>query len=219
VKLSRIVASGAAIALLTGSVLVGGGAAIAADTHYTAGQFGVEGSSYPASGWFQGKTKTPSGTITSTATGLSVVGPVQILNSTTPKQGLLDLVKGAHLNVVSGDANFQIALYLNNEGANTNTGFTTLRPNSFNEAGLNPEAGWTTSGPIGDWAAGSSHTLAEYADALGELSNHQILAYGAIVPAGITAVISSITWGGNTSIFSAVAAPAVPVPGKATFTG
>jgi hypothetical protein len=211
-KISRLIASGAAVALIGASALALGGVANAADAenYVTAGQFVNETSPYPA-GWFRGTIANP-GTITTASGGLTVVGPVQILNGTpgaVPAGGLAELATGAKLNVPSGNAAFQISLY---SGAGQ-TDFTTLRPDNYNQAGLNPLAGWTTSGAFGTFTAGSSHTLPEYdAEALVAGNPVTLLAYGAFVPAGQTAVISTISFNSDINHFTAaptgVATPA-----------
>jgi hypothetical protein len=201
-KLSRIVTAGATLALIAGSSLFAAGAANAADSYVTASQFGAEGgASYPA-GWFvgAGSATTP----VSGVSGLSLTGKIQILNGTPgamPAGGLDELATNATLGVVSGNADFQIALYT--DGTNS-TGFTTLRPDNFNQAGLNPLAGWTTSGTFGTFAAGSSHTLPQYDAELATLTTTtpKLLAYGAFVPTGESATLSSITFNGNTSWFT-----------------
>lgn len=204
VKLSRIVTAGATLALIAGSSLFAAGAANAADSYVTAGDFTAEASPY-APGWFIGGGSV--GAPTSGLSGLSLVGPIQILNGTPgamPAGGLNELATGATLGVVSGNADFQIALYTDGDAG---TGFTTLRPDNFNQDGLNPLAGWTTSGTFGTFAAGSSHTLPQYDAELDALSTAnsttpQLLAYGAYVPTGQTATLSSITFNGNTSWFT-----------------
>jgi len=192
------------LALVAGSSLFAAQAANAADSYVTASQFTTETSPY-GPGWFIGDGST--GTLDSGLTGLSLTGPIQILNGTPgdiPAGGLADLATNATLAVVTGNADFQIALYT--DGA-ASTGFTTLRPDNFNQAGLNPLAGWTTSGAFGSFAAGSSHTLPEYDTELAALNtangtSAQLLAYGAYVPTGETATLSSITFNGNTSRFT-----------------
>jgi hypothetical protein len=194
----RIIAGAVAAAAVVASALLVA-PANAADTYVTADQIGTEGASYPA-GWFVGAGST--GAIASVAGGLSIVGPEQVLNGTPGAigDGLVAVVSAAQLGVTSGNADFQIPLYT--DGA-TDSGFTTLRPDNFNNAGLNPAAGWTTSGAFGTFAAGSSHTLADYDAELATLgTTPELLAYGVFVPAGETAVVSSITWNGTTTRFT-----------------
>jgi len=195
-KLSRIIATGAVAALVGVSTIAIGGAAVAADSYTNDTQFPAETSPYSA-GWFTGGGST--GAIDSTPSGLSLTGRYQILNGTTPTTGLGALVDGADFTVISGNANFQIPLFTDGVA---NTGFTTLRPDNFGPVGLNPLAGWTTSGTFGTFAAGSSHTIPEYVAELTALGDdYEILAFGLIVPVGSSAVISSITWAGNTHWF------------------
>src|SRR5665647_1247762 len=191
-KTSRIVSGGLALAFAAGSALFFGGAAAAADSYVVSDDFGAEGSSYPA-GWFLGTVSAP-GTAISTVSGLNVVGPVQLLNGTpgtSPEPDLVALVESTNLGIVSGDVNFQIPLFADPANA---AGFTTLRPDNFGNMGLNPLAGWTTSGDVGSLSAGTSHTLVDYQNELESLTTQfEILAYGIIVPAGSSAVVSSIT--------------------------
>jgi hypothetical protein len=199
VKAIRTITAGAALALVAGSALIAV-PANAADDYINVSQIGVEGSSYPA-GWFVGAGST--GSAATTPSGLSVNGREQVLNGTpgtAPSGGLVELATNAHLGVVSGNADFQIPLFTD---GSAHTGFTTLRPDNFNNPGLNPAAGWTTSGTVGTFAAGTSHTLAEYDAELATLPTaYELLAYGVIVPAGESAVISSITWNGTTTWFT-----------------
>jgi hypothetical protein len=199
VKLNRLITAGVAVALVASSSLLVAGAANAADSYITASQFGAEGASYPA-GWFTGAGST--GSITTTPSGLSITARMQILNGTPGTSSSPDLVAlatGAHIGVVSGSADFQIPLFTD---GTAKTGFTTLRPDSFNNPGLNPLAGWTTSRAFGTFAAGSSHTLQDYQAQVAGFPNFQILAYGVIVPVGVSAVLSSITFNGNTTWFT-----------------
>ncbi|MHA6667918.1 LPXTG cell wall anchor domain-containing protein [Homoserinimonas sp. A447] len=193
-KFSRMLAVGAAAALVGVSTLAIGGSASAADLYVDDSEFGVEGASYPA-GWFIGAGST--GTVTSGVNGLTITGNTQILNGTTPTTDLGALVDGADFGVVSGNANFQIPLFTDGVA---DTGFTTLRPDNFGPVGLNPLAGWTTSGAVGSFAAGTSHTIPEYVAELAALGDdYEILAFGLIAPAG--AVVSHVTWAGDTHWF------------------
>ena len=198
-KFNRLINVGAAVALVASSSLLVASAANAADTYVPASQFGVEGTTYPA-GWFTGGGS--NGTITTTPSGLVITPRMQILNGTPGTSSSPDLVAlatGAHIGVVSGNADFQIPLFTN---GTAKTGFTTLRPDNFNDPGLNPLAGWTTSSAFGTFTAGTSHTLPEYQSQVQGFPNFQILAYGVIVPLGVSAVLSSITFNGNTTWFT-----------------
>jgi hypothetical protein len=206
VKISRIIAAGAGIALVGASTILIGGSANAAggatagnpSEYVAASAFTTEGASYPA-GWFKGTPATGSipGTVfTSAADGLEVDGAVQILNGTPGTGTLTDLVTGAGLGVVTGDAWFQIPLY---ENGTAQTGFTTLRPANPGDAGLTATANWVTSQALGAYPAGATASLQDFQAALP--ADYRILAFGAFVPTG-AATISSITWNGTTYRFT-----------------
>ena len=186
-KLSRIAAAAAGVALIGASTLLTAGAA-QADDLYPVAPFPAETSPY-AAGWFVGGGST--GTATSGVAGLSVTGPYQLLNGTTPTDSLVTLVDDASL-VSTGSANFQIALW--NDGVN-NTGFATIRSDNYGPTSMNSLAGWRSSAPIGIIPANESHTLVEFQAALDASSpDYELLAFGINVPAGQTAVVSSISW-------------------------
>lgn len=221
-KFSRLAATGAAIALVGGSILVATSAATADTTnYYTSANFTQETSPY-AAGWFVGGGST--GSISSSATGLTVDGTSgleQILNGTTPGTGLAGLVAGAKFNVVSGNAFFQVSLFA--APALPGKGFTTLRPVTANTL----TGQWTLSQTVGAFTANTPYDLSTLVAGLP--AGYQLLAYGAYVNPGSTAVISSITWGGATSVFTpkpntpvtplTPAKPATAVPANASFTG
>lgn len=199
--ISRVIATGAAIALISGSALaVSGTARATGESYVTASQFVNETSPYPA-GWFKGTVVNP-GTITTVSGGLSVVGPFQILNGTpgaAPAGGLTELASTAKLNVASGDATFQIPLF----AGPGQTGYTTLRPSNVNQAGLDSPAGWITSRSFHSFAAGSSHSLQQYdTEAAQSGTPIQLLAYGAFVNPGQTALISTIGFNGDITHFT-----------------
>lgn len=217
-KFSRLAATGAAIALIGGSIaFVGTSATADSTTYYTASDFGVESSPYPA-GWFVGDGST--GTLSSETAGLVAPGTMQILNGTTPITGIANLIAGASFNVASGNAFFQVSLFNTPDGEGQ--GFTTLRP-------VNPNVltgQWTLSQSLPGLTAGTAYDLSTIVAGLSE--GYQILAYGAFVDPGTTATIASITWGGATSVFTSKpatvtpttpAAPATPVKTSASFTG
>lgn len=201
-KISRVIATGAVLALIGGSSVLTTATATAAPvptTNYVkAADFGTEVSPY-AKSWFKGNA-TPATTVSDSVSGLAVTG--QILNGDTPATGLVNLVTVAKFHVVSGSAYFQVPVF-----ANATTGYTTLRPEL---PGQPTTTGvWITSQAIAAdstngngtaYAKGASATLTQFADALG--TDVSILAYGAFVNPGTTATISSITWDGVTSQFT-----------------
>jgi hypothetical protein len=228
-KLARPLALGAATLFVASSALLAGASASAADFYVDADDFVSEASPYPAQ-WFIGNGST--GTLSSEVDGLNMdgtTGLIQILNGTPASTtDLGDLVDGADYTLVSGNANFQIPLFT--DGA-AGSGFTTLRPDNFGPVGLNPLAGWTTSGAFGAFLAGSSHTIPEYEAELARLAlTPEILAFGLIAPLAENATVASITWDGNTHWFlpqptAAVSADTITVSQfaasgvTATFTG
>ena len=202
---------GAAAALVGVSTLAIGGSATAADFYVDDSDFGVEGTSYPP-GWFVGGGST--GTMESTLSGLEldgVSGKIQILHGTTPTTGLVSLVNDAQFRVSSGAAYFQIPLFGNAVAAGADTNYTTLYPVDSGQPGLDSTSAdaWVTTGPIMDtdgttelYAADATASLTEFQTALG--ANYEILAFGALVHSGAptaTAVVSQITWAGNTHWF------------------
>ncbi|MBG6106521.1 hypothetical protein [Frigoribacterium sp. CG_9.8] len=206
-KIKRIIATGAVLALIGGSSALTAAAAMPTltptptpTTNYVkAADFGTEASPY-ARNWFKGNA-TPATTVSDSASGLVVTG--QILNGNTPTSGLVGLVTDADLRVESGNAYFQVPVF----AAGTD-GFTTLRPEVAGQPSVSGT--WITSqaiaaadAPNGNgtaYDAGDSATLTAFAAALGE--DVSILAYGAFVNPGTSATISSMTWNGVTSVFT-----------------
>jgi hypothetical protein len=199
-KLSRLAASGAGLALIAASTFVGATAA-SADDFYLGDTFPqhTDGTPYPE-GWFLGQVSTP-GTATSTLAGLQATGTYLLLKSTNTTTRLADLVSGADIVVGgAGQANFQIPMYIN---GGAGTGFTTLRPDNNGPMGLNPLAGWTTTGVFGAFTSGSSHTIPEYVAELATLGfTEKILAFGFRVQAGNSSTVGSISWDGDTYFFT-----------------
>jgi len=198
-KISRILATGAVVALIGGSSAFAGASATAAPVPVInfvhADDFGVEASPYAAD-WFKG-TATPATVVTDGVSGISLTG--QILNGDTPTTDLTGLVDGAGFVVASGQAAFQVSLFANAG----NGGFTTLRPVDFNTL----DGSWVTSrNLVGDdgttvvFPAGSTATLDEFEESLG--TDYTILAYGAFANESAPATITSITWDGVTSRFT-----------------
>ncbi|MHA6694504.1 hypothetical protein [Homoserinimonas sp. A520] len=220
-KFSRMLAVGAATALVGVSTLAIGGTASAADFYVNDTQFPAETSPY-SPGWFTGGGST--GTIDSTPSGLLVDGTTglyQILNGTTPTTDILGLVNGAEMTMASGNAIFQIPVfYDHDQNPATNPRFTTLRPDGFNQAGIDG-ANWVSSWNI---VSADGTTVVVPADTSTPLTtivtalqaNYEILAFGAYVNAGTTATIVSITWAGNTHWFLPAAPTAAITPASLT---
>jgi LPXTG-motif cell wall-anchored protein len=210
-KLTRVLAASAAVALIGGSTFMIAGAAQADPANPTtdyvvASQFGAEGSSYPASGWFTGTIANP-GTITSGVSGLVVTANEQLLNSTTPATGLASLVATADVRA-TGPIAFQIPIFANVNGT-ANTGFTTLVPNGTGQAGIDADAWHVTTAVVNGvtpvLTPGTTYTIQAIEDALtaqASATPYKILAYGVIVANGFTATLHSVSWNGVTSRFT-----------------
>ena len=238
--LSRVLATGAAIALIGASAFALAGSATAADapanppfaTNYvTAGQFGSEAAqpNYPQ-GWFTG-TIANQGTITSGVSGLAITANEQLLNGTTPLAGLSDLVNGNDANRIqplevnaTGPVAFQIPIFANVNGT-ANTGFTTLVPNGIGQTGIDADAWHVTQnvsvGSVPVLLTGQTYTIEQIEGIIEEVGSpvpYKILAYGIIVADGFTATLQSVTWNNVTSQFTpqstAVITPATLTPAE-----
>lgn len=209
-KFSRMLAVGAAAALVGVSTLAIGGTASAADFYVDDTQFPPETSPY-SPGWFTGGGSL--GTLTSTTSGLvmdGTTGRIQILNGTTPATGLVSLVDTAEFTLTSGQAIFNIPVFSNATGPDS--GYTTLiavNPGQLGLASTSPNA-WQTTFDITDsvgtvvYAAGSTASLLEFQTALEDANaatDYEILAFGAFVPAAGAATVAKITWAGDTHWF------------------
>jgi len=218
VKQSRIFSVAVASAAVVGSVVAVSGTASAAfdpegafrvTTNADLGQE-TPGQAYPTdseSGWFTGAVAAPAGTVTFDGAGLnSAGGNVQLLNAyTADASTLTDLVVDAAF-VSDGDATFQVPLYAN--GTGTDTEFTTLRPAATGDAGFTPDSDWVTSQAFGTYAAGDTATLAEFQaevtaiDAAGDqTAPATILGYGFITPSPLTSSVQAVAFGDESTWF------------------
>lgn len=221
-KLSRTAAAGAGVILVGAMVVAGAGAAQADDFYIDATDIGVEGASYPDS-WFIGNgavgthTFGPSG-VTLASTSNSYL----LLNGLTPSTGLVSLVDGASIDVVTGSTGFQIPVFFADDNdVDTNVEFTTLRSTVFAGNDVSSTGTWITSQPIISptgtvlYAAETTATLAQFETAIG--AGYEVLAFGAGVGQGTSATIASITWAGNTHWF--IPAPTATVTPATVTTG
>jgi len=208
VKLSRVLAATAGVALVGTSAFAFAAPASAADIVAPAAPFPAETNPYSA-GWFTG-----GGSVGSSSSdavyGLNITAGAlpantyQVLNGTPVTGDLTDLVADARLYVTRGVAAFQIPVF--GEVGQPNQQFTTLRP-AVPTAPGNPSFAatdlWITSQPLGTYAANSTATLAEFEAVLdgGVVPGYQILAFGAAVGNGQTGSISQIEFAGNTHLF------------------
>jgi hypothetical protein len=213
VKQSRIFSVAVASAAVLGSVVAVSGTANAAfdpdtaDRVTTNDQLGVEGDTYPTTGWFLGDVAAPAGTVTFDGAGLnSTFGNVQVLNAfDAPASTLTDLVLDADFASL-GDATFQVPIFANATG--TGTDFTTLRPVLTGDEGFTAASQWVTSQALGTYAAGAVATLAEFQaqiaviDAAGDpAADAAILAYGFITPSPLTSSVQAVAFGDESTWF------------------
>jgi LPXTG-motif cell wall-anchored protein len=221
-KLSRIPAIGAAVALVATSTLLFASPAAAADFYYDQDDFGQEllapNDGYPAGvDWFYGaQPVNPLGDLDWTVRGIEInngtnpSGAVQILNQdvTTPAAGgLATLVFNSFVVSATGEWTFQLPLF-----ANPTTGpqaFTTLRPAAQGNNATVPSAAWITSGAIPTdgggvaYAAGATATLTQFETALNALASYELLAFGLNFTAADTDTVQAVRWDGDWSIFTA----------------
>lgn len=133
---------------------------------------------------------------------LGETGPAQLINglveTNAPGEAvgvdeLIDLIRGASVDVAAGEVVFQIGLFVEGPG----DGWTTLRPVSANADLSDQETLWTDS--KGFLAA--PVTLEELADnaEIAEIETVYLAGFG--VHAQNEAVVSSITWDGTTFQF------------------
>ena len=201
-KISRIAASGAGIALIAASTFVGAAAANAEDIDVTVpSPLPAETSPYSA-GWFAGDVTGGDGTAVQSAAGLTITGGTngfQLLNG-DPVNGAPISLSAAlsyqQVSAVGGDAFFQISVF-----GEPGTEFTTLRPVDA----TNIWGQWTTSQSVAGLTANDPYTKEQLLAALdGGATAAEVLAYGVFVNAGTTSTLRAIYFGDNTYYFTSV---------------
>jgi hypothetical protein len=223
VKRSRILTVVAATAAVVGTTFIGAGMANAAtpvstvnadgtDATWvnTPAQLGVEGATYPATGWFTGNVApATAGTTTFGPNGVTLTGTTQLLTATSEAgTDLQDLVTDADF-VSSGQVNFQIPMFLNTGGAaGADTNFTTLRPADFGTGDFVDGNGrWISTAAVGNIPAETAANLSDFeAQITTAAPNSEIIGYGFITPAGSTGTVSAVQFGGDSTYFT-------PTPG------
>lgn len=242
-KLRFLAATGAAAALVAGSLLAAAPATAKSDdiVNVYGDITAVEGDSYPA-GWFLGKINPPAtaGTATASADGLVVTGTTQLLNGTKiPVRGgeaFTALATNAAIDLVSGQAVFQIPVFFNTADNELSPLFTTLRPADPGTPKF--ETQWISSRDISfgtgegtiNIQRNTPYPASTFADAFEAAVDREmsptILAFGIFVNDNTRATVNSITFAGTTYVFRPAPTtelePApVPQPVKkdATFTG
>jgi hypothetical protein len=197
-KLSRIAAAGAGVALIAGSVFVGGVAANAADIPVTLPVIPAETSPYSA-GWFAGTVAGGDGTAVQGTGGLVITGGTegyQLLNGDPvgTSVSFADAFSYQGVSAVGGNAFYQISLF-----ANAGTDFTTLRPVDT----TNLWGDWTLSQSVDGLTAGTSYTKDEITTALALGDAPQVLAFGIFVNAGDTVTLRGLIFNEDSYLFAA----------------
>lgn len=203
-KLSRLAAGGAGLALVAASVFGATAAASADDIDVVVpNPIPAEGSSYPA-GWFAGDVTGGPGSASQSPAGLTIVGGVagyQLLNG-DPVNGspisLADALSYQQVSTTGGDAFFQISVF--GEPGASNQQFTTLRPV---DASIPWDGQWTSSQSVAGLTANQPYTKAALIAALDGDAAAQVLAFGVFVNAGDTVTVRAIDFGGDTYVFAA----------------
>lgn len=204
-KLSRIIAVGAATALVGVSTLAIGGSASAAESYVTDIQ--------TSPSW----TITGTGTATDSAAGL-------VLDGTAGAVAIETVVSGTDLDIfesglwgVLGGAFFQI--HIDPDAGSVAFAPTILTADASGDAQLSdPLATWTTSAAFGSLAAGSSNTIAIYMNEIGGIAS-DISFLGVMVPMGSTATVINVESAPDVTWFLP-AAPALAVtPASVTVDG
>lgn len=217
-KLSRIPAVGAAIALVATSTLFVVSPASADDFFYDQDDFGQElPGGYPVGfDWFYGDQPiNPIGDLDWTPAGIEInngtnpSGAVQILNqnvSTPAALGLALLVDVVDVIDESGQWTFQLPLFAN--PAVGPQAFTTLRPQTEGIGGVISTGTWITSQPIPTnaggvaYAANDTATLVQFEAALNALDSYELLAFGLNFTAADTDTIHAISWESDWNVFT-----------------
>ena len=198
-KLSRIAASGAGIALVAASTFVGAAVANAEDIDVTVpSPLPAETSPYSA-GWFAGTVTGGDGTAVQSAAGLTITGGTngfQLLNG-DPVNGaaisLADALSYQQVSVSGAEAFFQISVF-----GEPGTEFTTLRPVDASQTW----GAWTTSQSVAGLTANQSYTKDELLTALDGGTAAEVLAFGVFINAGTTSTIRAILFGEDTFFFT-----------------
>ena len=228
-KKTRLAAAGAALALGIGAVLGGALPATAANSYYNAADLEQEGDSYPNT-WFTGN-PLPEVAPADSEDGLVLTGRTQLLyGNVQTGADLRALVDSAEV-AADGDWHFQIPVFLDGEAGE---GFSTFRPADPNV--VSTEVDWISTGNVGTVPRNTRVDFDDIVAAFDGGDAPTILAHGILVLEGNTTTVASISWGGDTSFFTAEppvvpedpetpgtpappAPPATPVDDNASFTG
>ena len=234
-KINKLAAVGASVALAVGSVVGIGAAAFGVEVPIDEIGQEVPGEAYPAGQWFVGDPAGPE--LSQDETGLTIPGRNQLLygQSTTgvTTDAFTALIEGASVEA-TGTYTFQVPVFFDSEDVDGDGDllFTTLRPAVPGSPETTTE--WTSSRAIVALgvAANTPVAFSLIADvfdvAIDEEASPEILAFGVFVNPGETAVLSSVTWGGEEWTFATPTEPVeppteaeipTPIQDSATFTG
>lgn len=196
-KRSRLSAASAAGALTAIAVLGGAMPSSAATAYVLASDLGTEGTSYP-DGWFIGNPQ-PEVAPSSTDAGLLLTGKVQLLDGgVISDPDLSDLVDDAVV-TATGTWTFQIPVFLDPENAEDKQ-FTTFRP--AQPGSVDTETQWVSSRSVAGLTANAPVDFAAIEAAFDAAEAPDVLASGVFVNAGDSATLQSVTWNGDTSVFT-----------------
>jgi hypothetical protein len=215
-KLNKLTAVGATLAIAVGSVIGISAAASAVEVPIDEIGQEVAGGGYLADQWFVGDPAGPA--LTQTEDGLTIPGRNQFL------YGLLETgVTGAEFEALIEDAafdgtgplTFQVPVYMSGT-----TGFTTLQPTTTGTPVKTTT--WMSSQKVAGLEKFTPYTFDQIVAAIeGAGDNATVLAFGVFVGPGATAELQSVTWGEDFWTFATPTEAVAPTPieDSATFTG
>jgi hypothetical protein len=200
-KLTRIAAGTASVALVAGATILGAAPANAAEINV------VIPNPIPAENplgydptWFAGDVAGGDGSAIQDSSGLVIVGGTngfQLLNGAAEDDAALTLSAALDYQAVSdgdADAFFQIPVF-----GEPGTEFTTLRPVVANE----PWGDWEVSQAVAGLVVGTPYAKADIIAALDAGTPAKVLAFGVFVNAGDTLTLRGIYFDGDTYLFAA----------------
>ena len=236
-KTNKLVTAGASLALAIGSVVGIGAAAFGVEVPIDEIGQEVPGEGYPAGQWFVGDPAGPE--LTQDETGLTVPGRNQLLYGQSITGVTTDaftaLIEGASVDA-TGTYTFQVPVFFDPEDVDGDGDllFTTLRPAVPGSPETTTE--WTSSRAIPALGVAANTPVAfsviadvfDFALDAEPARSPEILAFGVFVNTGDSAVLTSVTWDGETWTFATPTAVVVPpteavvptpIQNPATFTG
>ncbi|MCU1440709.1 MAG: hypothetical protein JWP85_1706 [Rhodoglobus sp.] len=200
-KLTRIAAGTASIALVAGATLLGAAPASAAEIDVTIpNPIPAENPLGYDPFWFAGDVAGGDGSAIQDASGLVIEGGTngfQLLNGAAEDDAALTLSAALDYLAVSdadGDSFFQISVF-----GEPSAQFTTLRPIDANDL----FGDWEVSQAVAGLAVGTPYTQDELITALDAGLPAKVLAFGVFVDPGDTVTLRGITFNGDNYLFAA----------------